>query len=101
MIALRCRVWAHKFGEWDVELVGYGYPTAIIVNDARLETLVLRDGYVLEDPAHLVDLYGPPNLREEYNNTAALDADSAGYGYRSGGPDTGDYGLSLEEDSDE
>lgn len=94
---MRCRVWAHNFGEWDIELSGRGYPLAVVVDSARLEALVLCDGYVLEDPAHLVDLYGPAALRDEYTCVAQMDADSAGYGYRAGGPDTGDRGLAVDE----
>jgi hypothetical protein len=34
-------------------------------------------------------------LAEPYEDVRALDADSAGYGYRAGGPDTGDYGVMV------
>jgi hypothetical protein len=92
---MHCRVWAYGSGEWTVELTGIGYPKALYIDGARLAELILNDGYALDDPGHLVDLYGPAALREEFQSAAALDADSAGYGYRDGGPDTGDYGVMV------
>ena len=39
-------------------------------------------------------------LAEPYEDVRALDADSAGYGYRAGGADTGDIGLGYENEMD-
>ena len=88
---------APRFGEWLVELRGDGYPKAIYIDNARMVELV-GEGWALEDPQHLVDCYGPAELCEEYTSVAALDADSAGYGYRAGGPDTGDYGQEAGDE---
>ena len=37
-------------------------------------------------------------LDAPYEDARALDADAAGYGYRAGGPDTGDYGQEAGDD---
>jgi hypothetical protein len=97
MLNKRCRVWHHLPGEWSVELTGDGYPKGLFVSDERLVELVQSDGWALDDPKHLVDLYGPAALREEYQDVARLDADAAGYGYRAGGPDSGDRGAGYED----
>ncbi len=36
-------------------------------------------------------------LAQPYEDVRALDADAAGYGYRAGGPDTGDRGAGYED----
>ena len=93
MLNKRCRVWHHLPGEWSVELTGDGYPKGLFVSDERLVELVQSDGWALDDPKHLVDLYGPAALREEYQDVARLDADAAGYGYRA--PALAGVGLAL------
>ena len=82
---------------WFVTIEGNGYPADFDV--ASVDLVKLRnDGYVIHDPHGWCDLYGPAELREQWNSQAAMDADSAGYGgVAFHGALAGDNGMSYED----
>jgi hypothetical protein len=98
-VATRQTLTIHDYGmgRWTVSLIdSAGWHRGWDVSTDGL--VALRDqGWALDDPKHLLDQYGPASLREDATSVAALDADSAGYGYRAGGPDSGDYGIVVAD----
>ena len=92
---------AYGSGMWGVSFIDRdGWHRGWDISTQRL-IRYRDDGWALDDPLHLLDLYGPAALREEFVSIAALDADSAGYPAYPSGRDGAGIVVAELEDSDD